>query len=161
MSGNLNFDATQVEPAGDMSPVPPGTYEAIIGTTEIKDTRNQDGQYLSIEHIIDGGDFHGRKFWNNLNLWNKSDQAVEIAQRTLSAICHAIGKLRIANHEELFGQKLLAVVEVEPDNKGRPRNVVKAYKPLSEAGASPAPAGAPRTAAAASGTVKKAAPWQK
>lgn len=165
--GNLDFDATGVEPAQDFAPIPPGDYEAIIGATEIKPTRSNDGHFLSIEHVIFGGEYEKRKIWNNLNLWNKSEKAVQIAQQTLSAICHAIGKMQVSNHEELFGQKVIIRVDIEPDQNGKMRNVVKGYKSASgviPASSSPAPTtaqAAPATAqpTASAAVPKKAAPW--
>ena len=63
---------------------------------------------------------------------------VEIAQRELNSICHAVGKLRVADTEELHGIPMKVKLGFEKDNAER--NEPKGYKPAAGAAASrPAP----------------------
>jgi hypothetical protein len=130
--GGQGFDGTQVQPSEDFSPVPPGDYPVQITGVEVKTTKAGNGQYLAIEKTILGGQCQGRKLWVNLNLVNPNPTAVEIAQRDLSAICHAIGKPRIQHESELMGGQLVVKVTVKGD-----RNEVKGFK-SGGGGAAPA-----------------------
>lgn len=124
------FDATQVEPAGDRSVLPAGEYLAAIAKSEVKETKNGSGRYINLEFEVMDGPAKGRRFWTMLNLWNANQQTVEIAQRALSSICHAIGKLRVSDTEELHGAPMLVRLGVKTDSYGE-KNDVKGYKPAN------------------------------
>jgi hypothetical protein len=93
-------------------------------------------------------------------------QTVEIAQRTLSAICHATGRMQVQDSEELHLIPLMADVQVQPPKNGYGESNKVRYLPL-ERGAKPAasqPASAaspqqsqPATPAAAF----TSAPWKR
>lgn len=167
------FDASQVEPSAPRELLPPGTYTAQIVKSDMVDT-STGGQMLKLELDILEGPSKGRKLWDNLNLVNRNPTAVEIAQRTLSAICHAIGRLQVADSDELHFKPLTITVAVEPDSRDkhlaaddparRYQNAVKGYAAASGVASPaqrPAPmqqaAPPPRQAAAPTG----AAPWRR
>ena len=165
------FDASQVEPSAPRDLLPPGKYVAQIVKSDMVDT-STGGQMLKLELDILEGPAKGRKLWDNLNLVNRNPTAVEIAQRTLSAICHAIGRLQVADSDELHFRPLLVTVEVGPDSRDkdkpadqqRMQNMVKGYAAASGVATPaqrPAPAQQaappPRQAAAPSGS----APWRR
>lgn len=160
------FDATQVEPQGDYTPVPPGEYKVQITASEFVENSAKTGHMLKLELEIVDGDQAGRKLYDRLNLDNPNAQAVEIAQRTLSAICHAVGKLAVQDSEELHMLPMIAVVKVDPPRtaNGRdygPSNSIKTYKAAGSA--APAASGgfkpqASKPAAAAGGG---SAPWKR
>ena len=148
------FDASAVEPSVPMEILPPGKYQVQIVKSEMKDTKGGSGQMLALEMEILDGTAKGRKLWDNLNLVNSNATAQEIAQRALSAICHAVGKMQVSDSEELHFMPLIATVSVEPDKRdehlpaGNPakrmQNRVKGY---SAAGGQTASfTGAPRPA---------------
>ena len=152
----MTFDANQVEPNAPFEVLPPGDYQAQIIQSEMRATKNGEGQYLWLELDVIAGPQTGRKIFDRLNLVNANTQAVEIAQRTLSAICHATGKLTVSDSEELHFRPLIASVKVRPagpDATGVQRdaqNEVKGYKPLSgQTGAAAAQTQAPATTAPA------------
>lgn len=127
------FDATQVEPQGDYTPVPPGEYKVQIISSEMVATSSGNGHMLKLELEIVEGDQAGRKLFDRLNLDNPNAKAVEIAQRTLSAICHATGKLSVQDSEELHMIPMVAVVKVDPPRTANgkeygPSNGIKTYK---------------------------------
>ena len=152
MAGDLDFDATDVPAADPFELLPDGTVvTAVISKSEWKDTKDGDGRYLALEWTTIEGPYEGRKFFDNLNLKNKSEKAVAIAKRMLSAICHAVGRLQVPNAADLEGIPVLLKLGVEPGANGYPaKNRVKDVKPLSDA--KPA-------AAAAATSEKKTAPW--
>lgn len=160
------FDATQVEPQGDYSPIPPGDYTVQIVSSQMAETANRNGHMLKLELEILEGEHAGRRLYDRLNLDNPNRQAVEIAQRTLSAICHAIGRLSVQDSEELHMQPMTAVVSVKEASTGRDgkqygaSNEIKTYKVLRDAPAPVNAASAFRPAQAGSGQMASA-PWKR
>lgn len=152
------FDATQVEPQGEYTPIPAGEYRVQIITSEMQENGAKTGSFLKLELEIMDGDQAGRKIFDRLNLDNPNATAVEIAQRALSAICHAVGVLSVQDSEELHFKPMIAVITVTPP-KGEygAGNNIKAYKqdgaPAAKSGFTPAAA---KPAAASGG-----APWKK
>jgi len=155
------FDAEAVPPAADFEPLPVGDYRVEIVASEMRATKDGNGNYLWLEMQILDGEYANRKIWDRLNLDNANAQAVEIAQRTLSAICHAVGKLRVDDSEELHQIPFVAKARLVPDKqRGGVQNAFS-YKPEGEPAAKPAtkPAGRPApTARPAPAAAKPATP---
>jgi hypothetical protein len=129
------FDASGVEPSAPLEALPPGDYKMQILQSEMRVTKAGTGQMLWLDLEVLEGPLKGRHVYDQLNLINPNPTAEEIAQRTLSAICHAVGKLQVADSEELHFQPLLVRVAVKPNGY----NEVKGYKPLAQAAASSTP----------------------
>ena len=129
--------------------LPPGKYLAQIVNSEMRLTKDGMGQYLWLEIDVLEGPYQGRKLFDRLNLVNANPQTVEIAQRTLSAICHATGRMQVQDSEELHLIPFLAVVQVQPPKNGYGESNKIRYLPLDRAGeAGSAATGAHRSAAA-------------
>lgn len=130
----LNFDANQVEPDAGMDVVPAGWYNVAVDETEMKPTKSGDGAYLKFRFNILDGQYHGRKLFINLNLRNPNPQTVEIAQRQLSAICHATGVLNLQDTQQLYGIPLKVKVSVRKDSTGQyeDQNDIKSFKNINE-----------------------------
>jgi hypothetical protein len=139
------FDASQVDPTNNFAPVPDGDYPVVITESEFKDTKNGRGQYLQLVLEVIDGPMKGRKIWDRLNLINDNKTAVEIAQKALSQICHAVGPLQPQDSSELHGKPLKATVVVSESPGYAPSNDVKEYGKLD---AEPAPAPQAATAQA-------------
>jgi hypothetical protein len=123
------FDATQVSPESQFAPVPNGDYPVVITESEVKPTKDGAGQYLQLTLEVIDGHYKGRKIWDSLNLWNKNSTAVEIAQRALSQICHAIGVLQVQDTVMLHNKPLVATLAVRAAGGGYDEsNDVKGYK---------------------------------
>lgn len=165
------FDATQVQPQEPFAVIPAGKYKIQAIASEIRATNDGNGQYLWFEHEILDGEHAGRKLFERLNLWNSNQQAVEIAQRTLSAMCHATGQLHVADSDELHFKPMIVTVRVRPAGPGKDgkqydaRNEIRGYEPANgsapaqAAPATAAPAPAPATPAAAPSAA--AMPWKR
>lgn len=164
------FDATQVEPNQPFTVIPTGKYKAQIVASEIRATNNGSGQYLWFEMEILDGEHAGRKLFERLNLWNQNSQAVEIAQRTLSAMCHATGQLHVEDSEALHFKPMIVTVRVRPAGPGKDgkqydaSNEIRGYEAVN--GAAPAApvqqaAPAPAPAAAAPAPSAAAMPWKR
>ncbi len=83
----------------------------------------------------------GRKLFDRLNLVNANAQTVEIAQRTLSAICHATGRLQVQDSEDLHLIPMLADVTVKPPKNGYGESNKLRYRPLERGPCDPAAIG--------------------
>ena len=153
-----HFDATQVAPREDFSPIPTGDYTAQIIDSDLKPTRANTGHYLELTFEVTDGEFKGRRVWARLNLDNPNPKAVEIAQRDLSAICHAIGKLQVNDSQELHYKPMGIRVEVVQREGYSDSNEIKAFKALAKGTtAAPAPAAAPAASNGAPPWANKAA----
>jgi hypothetical protein len=141
------FDATTIEPAKGYEVLPPGKYPAQIVNSETRVTKDGMGQYLYVEIDVLDGPYKGRKLFDRLNLVNANPQTVEIAQRTLSAICHATGRMQVQDSEELHLIPFIADVQVQPPKNGYGESNKVHYLPL-ERGAGVARPGTAAPAAA-------------
>lgn len=173
---NQHFDASAVEPAAPFELLPPGRYSVQIVQSEMRATRAGNGQYLWLEMDVIDGPHQGRKIWDQLNLVNPNQQTVEIAQRALSAICHAVGELQVSDSEQLHLWPLQVTLAVEADSRDkhlqpheqRKQNKIKGYAPLgpTPTARTPAPqATASRTAPPPSrpapATTGSTPPWRR
>lgn len=125
-----NFNAEMVDPLGTFEPVPNGTYTAVMTDSVFKTTKAGTGQYLECKWEIAEGQYKGRPLWSRLNLSNPNPKAVEIAQRELSSICHAVGKLHVADSVELHNIPISIKVVVTADTGYGPGNDIKGYEAL-------------------------------
>ena len=141
--GGQGFDASQVDPAQVYELLPPGKYIAQIVSSEMKDTKDGSGQFLALKLQIIGGEEDGRAIFDNLNLVNQNQQTMEIAQRTLSAICHAIGRLNIEDSEQLHFQEMEINVAVEVDKRDEGLPVAERRRQNRIRGYAPAPGATP------------------
>jgi hypothetical protein len=148
----LNFDANQVEPTSGKDPIPAGKYVASISASEMKPTKNGNGQYLELEYQVLEGEHKGRKVWSRHNLHHPNAQTVQIARGELSAICRAVGVMAPKDSAELHNLPLTVTVKVKKrDDNGEMTNEVTAWAKKDAA------AGAPQQAGATAGTATP--PW--
>lgn len=165
------FDAEGVTPNAPRETLPPGKYMVQIVSSEMRDTKSGNGKMLAMELEVIDGQYQGRKLFENLNLVNPNDKAVEIAQRTLSSICRAVGKMQVSDSEELHFKPMVATVVVQPpgqDKQGTFReaqNRINGYSSSGGGAAAPAYNNAPQRPqgggqqAALAQPAKPVAPW--
>lgn len=98
MSVAYSFNAQQFSPqfgGGGGLPVnpdgSPAKYRVIIAESSQETTKDQQGGYLLLSCKCIEGPFTGVSQDIRLNLHNKSAQAVEIANKQLTAICYTVG----------------------------------------------------------------------
>src|SRR5574340_423845 len=101
----LNFDASTVNPNQAFDPIPPGWYNVQISESEMKPTNDGSGAYLALTMTVLDGPHAGRKLFDRLNLQNKNSVTVEIAYKNLSAICHAVGVIRVQDSAQLRSEE--------------------------------------------------------
>ena len=137
------FNAEQVDPMGDFSPIPAGEYRCSCIKSEWKNTKSG-GRYLEFTWEVLEGEYEKRMLWSRLNLENSSAQAVSIARSELSSICRATGKMKPRTTEELHGIPIYVKVAVKKrEDNGEPTNEVKGYKSVREVGEKTAAVGDP------------------
>ncbi len=176
----ITFDASGVAPETPRELLPPDRYPVQIVQSEMRATKAGDGQMLWIEMDVIDGPHRGRKIWDQLNLVNRSEVAQEIAQRRLSAICHAVGQVQVTDSQQLHFKPMLCTLQVEPAGPDKrtgllraARNKIAGYQsmagtsidprppaqvaPARPMAPAPAPALPPRPAAAAPATP----PWRR
>jgi hypothetical protein len=156
---DMSFDATSVEPTTAHELLPAGKYRAQIVESEMRVTKNGMGQFLWLMIDILEGEHKGRKIFDQLNLVNPNPTTVEIAQRTLSAICHATGKMHVSDSEELHLIPMIIQVKIKPPKNGYGESNAIAYLPPDRGAASRAAKPAPATPAAP--PKMASAPWNK
>lgn len=131
------FDANNVEPSAPREPIKAGWYKMVISESEEKPTKAQTGSYLQLTMEIIEGDNAGRKVFTRLNLNNPNQQAVEIAQRELSAICRAVGVMTPRTSQDLHDKPFMGKVKVTPPRDGyEAGNEISEYEATSKAQAS-------------------------
>ncbi|MBI5939841.1 MAG: DUF669 domain-containing protein [Caulobacterales bacterium] len=147
----LNFDANQVEPSTGKDPIPAGKYVAAISSSEMKPTKNGNGQYLELEYQILEGEYKGRKVWSRHNLHHPNAQTVQIARGELSAICRAVGTMTPKDSAELHNLPMTITVKCKKrEDNGEMTNEIAAWAKKDAA------AGVPQQATATGGTTP---PW--
>ena len=126
------FNAANIEPNTAYEPIPAGWYQVVITDSEEKPTKAMTGSYLRMTLEVIDGPHKGRKVFDNLNLNNPNSIAVEIAQRTLSAICRATGVMTPRQSGELHDKPMMAKIAVKPASGGYDAsNEVKGYEAVS------------------------------
>lgn len=162
----LNFDASTVEPRSAFTPIPAGDYICVAEASEMKVANSGNGEYLQIELKVIEGPQEGRRLWERLSLKHSNQTTSEIAYRTLSSICHAVGKTTISDSAELHGIPMKVRVIVKESQQYGPQNEIRGYSPVGGAqAAAPAQATAPAQAAAPAQAGDSAAtatpPWKR
>lgn len=155
----LNFDATNAPQADVLEALPTAWYNAAITASELKPTKDGNGQYAEFEFTIMDGHYQRRKVYLRLNIKNASAVAQEIAWKQMSSLCHAIGVLQVADVSVLHNRPLKIRVKYRPE-KGEydATNDVIGFKNINEqTEAAPAPA-APWAPPAAQAPAQQVAP---
>lgn len=134
----LNFDASKVDPSGSFDALPAGWYKAAITASEMKQTNAGNGQYLKLQFQILDGEYANRVVFANLTLNHPNTTTVEIAQRNLSAICHAVGVMTVNDSQQLHDKPLLIKLNKTTSDQYGEQNDVKEYKAME--GSAPPPA---------------------
>ena len=129
----LNFDASAV--SGVL--LEPGQYEAqIISAEPVQSQNNPANSYLQCNIKIEG---KADTIVDRLNLWNQSETAKEMANKTLAEIANALGMRTIPDSDDMLLRPLMVQVEIEagslkPDGtKYADKNVIGRYMPIGAA----------------------------
>ena len=135
---NLNgFNANEVEPSSDFDPIPAGKYVAVISDSQMKETKNNAGEYLELTFQVIEGEYKNRLVWARLCLNHPKETTSKIARGHLSAICKAVGVMTPRDSVELHNLPLVINVKIKKrDDNGELTNEVRGFSPRQTA---PAP----------------------
>lgn len=145
------FDSASVTPTS-FDVLPAGEYVMAIVESEKRQANSGNGEYVALTLEVLEGEYSGRRLWENLNLWNRNETAVQIARGTLSAICKAVSVPAPRDTAELHDMPMICKVAVgKRKDTGEDENRIKSYKPRAVGGGA--------AAAPTPGVGKK--PWEK
>lgn len=128
----LNKPFEQAAVKDDFAVLPPAPYTLAITKTDKKPTKaSPEISYYMLEMDVQGGEFQGRKIFENLNLESTNDQARNIAEKTLKRIAEAVGVVVTTDLDCLIGKPFIGHVAVKAgDNGYADKNVVKKYEAM-------------------------------
>jgi hypothetical protein len=156
-----NFDANVIDPVGKFTPIPMDDYLAQIVESTMADTKKGDGRFLKLTFEVADGEFKGRRIFEQLNLVNPNEKTVEIAQRTLSAICRSVGVLHPKDSAELHNIPLVISVGIQAGKDGYDdKNVIKKYSRVDGKELTDITDVVPAGKATAAAPAKKPKPWE-
>ena len=145
----FDFDASTVAPQASTSPIPAGPYLAQVIESDIKDLASGNGKGMKLTFEIIDGQYKGRRIWENLNIQHTNEDSQRIAQSQLSALCHAVGVIKLRDTAARQMKPVYIKVTVrEAEGKYQASNNVKGYESAgpvaptqaAEAPSAPAPA---------------------
>lgn len=113
--------------------LPADWYPAEIVKSELKDTKNKDGKYIALKFRILEGAYEGRFVFTNLNIVNKNETAVRIANSDLKAICEAVGfEGELEDTVDLHNIEMEIKLTVKPETSEWPaKNEIKSYRAVA------------------------------
>lgn len=136
----FQFNAREVEPdAGRVGAIPAGWYKTMVTKTELKPTNDGTGTILAATFQVLEGSYKGAPFFNNFNVQNNSEKAMEIGRKQLSALCHAVGLMEMQDTDQLksipfYTRLKLTPAELNEDKtvKYEEKNEPSAFKHIQD-----------------------------
>lgn len=115
----FGFDLNEYESSGtrDYSPFPKGEYTLKCTDAETKTTRSG-GEMIAATFEVVGGEYDGRKVWNNYNIHNDSEKAQKIGREQVASWARACGKPNASSFDELLERKFIASIDIEKGKDG-------------------------------------------
>jgi hypothetical protein len=127
---------------GGLPLIAPGKYHGLFVTSELKPTKDGNGQFLEMKAVITQGEHRDVEFIERLNLINSNATAVKIAYETLAKIAKAVGFAQIpSDSSALHNKPLLLVIKTEKGTAykdkvtgeirdGKDKSVLSGFEPL-------------------------------
>lgn len=102
-------------------------YHVMMVKSTLMKNKETEGKNLACQFKITDGEKKGRILFTRLNLINKNQTAVEIANNELADIIRACGKESIKDSEELHGIDILVEVSIieETDTNPASNKIIK------------------------------------
>ena len=119
-------------PESSFDLIPDGWYQAMIVKGEIKETKNQTGEYINFRFDIIGPTHQGRCVYSVLNIKNQSAEAERIGRQQLGDIMRAVGLTKATDTDQFLGQALQIKLGSQKETEGRQAsNKIIGYKALT------------------------------
>lgn len=122
----LNIDPNETPAPSSFDPLPPGTYECMIESAEVKQTKDFTGQYLSIRLQVMGGTHEGRLVFDRITIANRSENSVNFGKAKLIRLVQAVG-VSGKDSAEFGGKVVMVKVGIKNDPQYGAQNTVKEY----------------------------------
>lgn len=113
--------------------LPAGDYAIQCVGIELKPTKDGYGQYLSTQFEVLSGDRKGKRIFQNFNIKNRNQQAVDIALRSIKQWVQACGgtgneQLTIGLLNGMQGKEVFASIAIQPGKDGyEDSNTIKRF----------------------------------
>ena len=121
-------------PAGsDFDVLPAGWYQAKVKSTELKQTKAGNGEYISLQLEILGPSHQGRVVFSNINIMNPNPKAEEIGLSQLNSLLSAIGLSQISDTDQLINGEAMIKLSIKRSDEYGDKNEVKGYKAVANA----------------------------
>lgn len=132
----LNFNASQVAPAGSYPVYDTGEYTVMITGSELKPTKAkaagtaQKGSYFEMKYRIVEGPNNGGSITDRVNWENDNSTAEEVGRGQLSAICRVVGVMHLQDTQQLHGIpfKIMLVKKPRSDDATKWTNEISEYR---------------------------------
>lgn len=113
----MPFNPMDYDPSQSAGQLPVGQHIVVVTGAEVKATKECTGGYLQLFLKVVQGESMGATGAWNLNLYNNSVKAVEIANKQMSALCYAIGVFAVINDaSQLFDKPFMVEVGQQKEN---------------------------------------------
>lgn len=114
------FDANNFDPTQSAGMLPIGKHKVVVDSSELKETTAKDGGYLQLNLKVIEGPQAGATGPYRLNLYNKSTQAVDIANKQFSAVCHVTGVFVVQDSSMLHNKPFMVEVGLQKPDPSKP-----------------------------------------
>ena len=122
----LNIDPNEQPAESSFDPLPAGTYECMIESAEVKQTKDFTGQYLNLRLQVISGQFENRLIFDRITIANRNENAVRIGREQIIRLVRAAG-VSGKDSAEFGGKVVLVKVGIKQDAQYGPQNTVKEY----------------------------------
>ena len=156
----FDFDAGQYEPDAGLAAIPAGTYAAHITNSDKRDNKNGSGWHLWYEFEVREGPYRGRKVFTRFNLGHSNPETVRIANAQHSALCRAVGKMRVTDTTQLHMLPVeIKVTHREATEQYDASNDIRGYRAIGGGAGAVSPAAQAAQQQSPAGASGGEAPW--
>jgi len=144
--GGQPFDPNAHEPSKDFGVLPPGKYTCLVENAELKDTRAGTGKFVKVTlKVLEVGPHENRKLFDNINVFNPSENCQSMGIAQLSALGRAAECFPLGDTNDIIDKVVTAVVNVKKRNDtGEDQNNIQTYEhpsaSMGDQAVAPAPA---------------------
>jgi hypothetical protein len=127
------FDFTNDEAKGNFEVLPKGDYLVACTEAEVKTTKDGSGTFIKAQFTVKAGPYEARKIFQNFNLTNRNEKAVQIGRGQIKGFLLAAGatNFKLDNVTDLCGKIAIAKVDIEESTQYGDKNKITSFKPVS------------------------------
>lgn len=122
------FNGLMYDPEQMAGSLPIGKHKVVISDSEIKETKGGDGGFIQFTLEIIDGEHKGQTGPYRINLYNKNQQAVAIANKQLAALCYVTGVFQVNATEQLHGIPFTVEVDLQKGEEAKEKGYTEIKK---------------------------------